>query len=82
MNVLSAGKPAIVVPRLSKYGEHTNDHQMEITEALEKEGKIIAVYDMGKMDKAIIKAEKFIAKKESGCIKISSLIQDQINMWF
>ena len=38
-------KKVIAVPRLEKYGEHINDHQIEICEELEKEGYILYYRD-------------------------------------
>jgi anti-anti-sigma factor len=35
-------KPYILVPRMRKYGEHVDDHQVEMAEALEKQGITIA----------------------------------------
>lgn len=54
---LSAGKPVIVVPRLTGYGEHVNDHQLELARALEREGKVKAVYDVEELG-AALKASK------------------------
>lgn len=50
---LKWGKPLIVVPRLEKYGEVIDDHQLELAEALSREGKVIAVCNVEKLDKAI-----------------------------
>lgn len=38
MDALDAGKPMIVVPRLKKFNEHMNDHQMDVAEAVERRG--------------------------------------------
>jgi beta-1,4-N-acetylglucosaminyltransferase len=81
MNILSAGKPAVVVPRLSRYGEHTNDHQLGITKALEKQGKIIPVYDIEKLDEAVIRAKTFKVEIQRDSTKIIDLIQEHIKMW-
>jgi anti-anti-sigma factor len=35
-------KPYILVPRMRQYGEHVDDHQVEMADALEKQGIIIA----------------------------------------
>jgi anti-anti-sigma factor len=35
-------KPYILVPRMRKYGEHVDDHQVELADALEKQGVIVA----------------------------------------
>ena len=40
------GKNIIAVPRLAKYGEHVDDHQLQVVEILEQEGYIYAVYEL------------------------------------
>lgn len=40
------GKNIIAVPRLQKYNEHTDDHQLQVVTVLEKEGYVRAVYDI------------------------------------
>ena len=44
------GLPVIVVPRLKKYDEVIDDHQLYLARELEKEGKVIAVYDVDKLE--------------------------------
>lgn len=56
LDVLLLGKVPIVVPRLKKFGEHIDDHQLEITKALEERGLIIAVYDISHLGQAILNA--------------------------
>jgi UDP-N-acetylglucosamine transferase subunit ALG13 len=53
------GKPIIVVPRLKKFNEHINDHQIQIAKAFEKEKKVLACYDIANLGKFVIKAKKF-----------------------
>lgn len=43
---LRYGKTPIVVPRNPKFLEHVDDHQILFTKRLEKEKKIISVYDI------------------------------------
>jgi beta-1,4-N-acetylglucosaminyltransferase len=38
IDALKLRKPLIVVPRLAKYGEHNNDHQLELAGAVERRG--------------------------------------------
>ena len=38
LNVLSKGKVPVVVPRLKKFNEHVNDHQMNFARQLVKKG--------------------------------------------
>lgn len=38
IEVLRAGAPLIVVPRLQAFGEHNNDHQCDLARAVERRG--------------------------------------------
>lgn len=40
-DALYAGKKVLAIPRLAKYDEHVDDHQIEICKELEKEGYIL-----------------------------------------
>src|SRR4030042_1406476 len=56
MSILDAqgqGTPAIVVPRLKKYNEVIDDHQLDFAKELEKVGKVVAVYDVDKLEEAL-----------------------------
>ncbi|NOZ81737.1 MAG: beta(1,3)galactosyltransferase EpsH [Candidatus Micrarchaeota archaeon] len=53
IDALSAGKLLIVVPREKKYGEHTDDHQLQLAKALAKEGKVIAALKKRDLESAI-----------------------------
>lgn len=44
-SAIKKGKKVIAIPRLEKYGEHINDHQIEICEELEREGYILYYKD-------------------------------------
>jgi beta-1,4-N-acetylglucosaminyltransferase len=46
LSVLQAGKPLVLIPRLKCFGEHFDDHQLELTEALAQQGKVITVTDL------------------------------------
>jgi len=72
------GKPIIVVPRLKRYNEHTDNHQVQIAKELEKQNKIVAVYDVKNLLDAIrkIKNLKFVTPKKSN--EISKIITEYI----
>lgn len=55
---LQFGKPVVAVPRLERYGEHINDHQVELVRVLEKEGRVVGVYEIRDLKGAIEKAGK------------------------
>ena len=59
INALRMGKKLVVVPRLEKFSEHTNDHQLDLAQALQARGKCIAVFDIKDLGKAIERAKNF-----------------------
>ncbi len=59
INSLLQKKKLIIVPRLKRFSEHTNDHQLDLAKALEAEGKCIAVFDVKNLGKAIERAKLF-----------------------
>lgn len=57
LSAIMKGKKVIAIPRLAKYGEHINDHQIEICEELEKEGYILYYKDgIDSLDELVKKA--------------------------
>lgn len=56
LDVLQEEKPLILVPRLKKYGEVIDDHQLYLVQELEKEVRITAVYDVGQLEEALKRA--------------------------
>lgn len=45
IEAVKKGKKVIGVPRLAKYGEHVDDHQLQLLKEFEDMGFIIACYD-------------------------------------
>ena len=67
MSILDAqeqGTPAIVVPRLKRYHEVIDDHQLDFARHLEKEGKVIAVYEVDKLEETLRKIDSRPVKLE------------------
>lgn len=60
---LQKGKKVIVAPRLSKYNEHMNDHQIQITENFTKMKYILPLYEKDDLGKVLKQAEKFKPNK-------------------
>ena len=55
-SILSAirnNKKIIAVPRLSKYKEHENDHQLQIIDEFTKKGYILPCKDLNKLDEVL-----------------------------
>ena len=53
IDALQAARPLIVVPRLQRFGEHNNDHQIDLARAVEHRGWGKAVYDMDDLAAAL-----------------------------
>jgi UDP-N-acetylglucosamine transferase subunit ALG13 len=45
IQALLAGRKPVVVPRLSRFGEHVNDHQLGFSTVLAREGWVFLVED-------------------------------------
>lgn len=74
------GKKMIAAPRLVKYGEHNDDHQLEIVQQFEKTGHILAWYDGESFSNVLQKVEKFTPVPfVSGKNEIISIIRAFIN---
>ena len=78
---ISKSKKVIVVPRRKKYGEHTNDHQLEITKEFEEKKYIKAVYNLSKLGDVLeeikkFKPEKYISNSENFRNKIKEYIDN------
>lgn len=53
VNAIKKGKKVIGVPRLAKYGEHVDDHQIQLINEFKEMNFIEAVYKMNKLKDAI-----------------------------
>lgn len=61
VNALKKGKKVIAIPRLSKYGEHVDDHQIQLIKEFEEMNFIEPVYEIDELSNAIqeIKEKKY-----------------------
>ncbi|QQR93165.1 MAG: glycosyltransferase [Candidatus Iainarchaeum archaeon] len=50
---MKLGKKCIIVPRLARVGEHTNDHQLELAQASQENGFGMVVQDVAQLGNAI-----------------------------
>ena len=49
IGAVKKGKKVIAVPRLAKYGEHVDDHQLQLLHQFDELGIIDACYDLDKL---------------------------------
>lgn len=80
INGLKNNKKVIVAPRLSKYDEHMNDHQLQITANFSKAGYILPLYENDDLGKVLEQVDKFKPKKfVSNTNNMVKLIEDFID---
>lgn len=78
---LELNKKVIVVPRLKKYKEHINDHQLEIANYLQKNRFALIAKNEKEFNECILNIKKFKPKKyfnnkENFVCEIESLIDE------
>lgn len=79
LTALKKNKIVIAAARLSKYKEHTNDHQKQIVKEFSDEGYILELNDFNKLGKLIEKSKKFKPKKfMSNTKNMIKLLEDYI----
>jgi UDP-N-acetylglucosamine transferase subunit ALG13 len=73
-------KPIVAVPRMRRYGEHVNDHQLQLVRELEKQKRVVAVYKISDLGPAIAKAKRLKSrrKNDSRERKIVSVVRNYI----
>lgn len=79
---LKNNKKVIAAPRLQKYGEHVNDHQVQIIENFTNSGYILSLEKFDEIDKVLEKAKNFKPKKyKSNTNKFIKLMEKLIDSY-
>ena len=60
---ITRGKKVIAVPRLKKYKEHVNDHQLDIINSFNDNGYIIGIHCVEELGEVLTKIKSFVPKK-------------------
>lgn len=77
---LKYSKKIIAAPRLKKYNEHTNDHQIQIIENFNNAGYLKALFDFKDLGVILKQMDKFKPKKyKSNHMRFVKLIEDIVN---
>ncbi len=79
IGAVKRGKKVIAVPRLKKFEEHVDDHQLQIIDEFEKMGFISAVKDIENLQVTIsnidiIKVKKYVSNTDKIIKSISEFI--------
>jgi len=76
INSIKSGKKVIAVPRLSRFNEHVNDHQLQIIQTFDEQGFIKGVLDISLLPDALKDIDTFVPKpyisNNNGILKIVS----------
>ena len=56
-------KPLLVMPRLKRYREHVNDHQVDTARKFEELGHVLVAYDVEDLPDSIRKLKNFVPKE-------------------
>ena len=77
---LKNNKKVIAIARLKKYGEHTNDHQLQIIKNFTQNGYILELPTPEDLKKVINASKKFVPKKySSNTNNVIKVIEDYID---
>ena len=76
---LRNNKKVIAAARLKEYGEHVNDHQLQIIENFTNDGFILSLDNFDELDKKLNEIKKFKPKKyKSNTKNMIKLIEKEI----
>ncbi len=78
IRALELKKSLIIVPRLKKFNEHTNDHQLDLAKALQKRGKALYVANISSLEKTLKKSLSFKPKFSSEKQKLIKAVNSYI----
>lgn len=78
INAVKFNKPTIVVPRRKEYKEHIDDHQLEISTEMDKEGLITVVFDIKDLENVLSDFPSIIVPK----IKTESSLITSLKEYF
>ena len=65
LNALKLKKKIIALPRLAKFGEHVNDHQLQVIQKMTKDGYILSCEDENEIGSKVKEAKNFVVKDYS-----------------
>ena len=78
LQFLNAKKNAIIVPRLKKFNEAIDDHQLELTEVLDDRGIITAVYDVKKLENVLKNMNAKTSYRHNGNGNLTDFLKEYI----
>ncbi|MFL6212872.1 MAG: glycosyltransferase [Blastocatellia bacterium] len=58
LHAARSGKTPVVMPRRKIYGEHVNDHQLQLVNELASQGRVVPAYEPADLTGAILEAKR------------------------
>ncbi len=84
IDALKAGRPLVVVPRLKRFGEHNNNHQLDLAGAVERRGWGRIVTEIGDLEDACAHPapphENYAPAKDELIRAVRSAIEEGLSM--
>ena len=78
LTIFKCKKNAIIVPRLKKFNEAIDDHQLELTEVLDDRGIITAVYDVKKLENVLKNMNAKTSYRHNGNGNLTDFLKEYI----
>lgn len=87
LTALQKGKKVIAAPRLSKYKEHTNDHQLELVDVFAKENYLLPLKDFTQFEKIYERSKHFKPKvyksnQKAFVTAIEGYLEEEHTSWY
>lgn len=77
---LRAGHVPVVVPRLKRFGETVDDHQVELAEVLAGEGRVVRVDDLGRLAEIVEAAPpRAPVERQEGLLPIQVAVREALH---
>lgn len=79
MSSMQRGKPLIIVPRMKEFGEHVDNHQLEIAHLMENKYNVLVAYDIKDLEHLIAIApthtyRKFVSNRNELIATIKHIV--------
>lgn len=81
LTALRVGHTPVVVPRLHSFGEHVDDHQVELVRRLEEEGRVLAAWDISELAGAVARVPPRQAPGQTDLrqVQLQRAVRDALN---
>jgi UDP-N-acetylglucosamine transferase subunit ALG13 len=76
MTAIAHGHTPVVIPRLRRYDEHVDDHQLQIAEEFEREGLVIAVRESQDLGDAVWRARELPRREREDSSRLRHAVVD------